>query len=97
MPVEGKKHIFSYACTKWRQFKFKLKTKFLNPLEDRRPLFDNPPKNYSFIKKMLGMPLSVGIVLQNFRNGVGCEVKEQKAMSIDIIPLGMDLLMWKKR
>ena len=29
--------------------------------------------------------------------GVGCKVKEQKAMSIDIIHLGMDLLMWKKR
>ena len=98
MPVEGKKHILSSACTKWRQFKFKLRTKFLNPLEDRRPLFDNPPKNYPFIKKkMLGMPLSVGIVLQNFKNGVGFKVKKQKAMSIDIIHLGMDLLMWKKR
>ena len=51
MSVEGKKHILSSACTKWRQFKFKWRTKFLNPLEDRRPLFENPPKNYPFIKK----------------------------------------------
>ena len=52
MPVGGKKHILSSAYTKWRQFKFKLRTKFLNPLDDRRPLFDNPPKNYPFIKKL---------------------------------------------
>ena len=51
MPIEGKKHILSSACTKWRQFKFKLRKKILNPFQDRRPLFDNPPKNYSFIKK----------------------------------------------
>lgn len=51
MPVEGKKHILLSACTKWRQFKYMLRIKFLNQLEDMRLSFDNPPKFYPFIKK----------------------------------------------
>lgn len=49
VPFEGKKAILASACTKWRQFKYKLATNYINNYVDKPLMFAKPPPAYPFI------------------------------------------------
>ena len=49
--MEGKKSILASASTKWRQFKYKLATKYILDYVDTPHKFEKPPPMYPFIRK----------------------------------------------
>lgn len=51
VPSTARKMVRNSACSKWREFKSRLTTKYVLPYRDQPEMLKFPPADYTFIEK----------------------------------------------